>query len=96
MTFLHQSLEALLPRGEVSECNGQQCILDKTRQPRDGDRVLVSMAGMCDWARVVLNPQRIITDDGFILEGELLEDVYIPGVVTHEIVQAWDDDKPCI
>jgi len=77
------------------ELHGRRCIVDKQRHPVNGDSVLIDMSGMYEWAMVMIQPRRIITDDGAFLMDDLLEDLAIMGVVTHEItsLQA-ENDSP--
>ncbi|MDZ7278804.1 hypothetical protein N4G40_11020 [Pantoea eucrina] len=53
--------------------------------PQSGDTVLLDMSGFLEWAQIFLHPHRVITDEGMILESDVLEDVAIVGVVRHEI-----------
>jgi len=64
--------------------------------PLNGDTVLLDMSGFLEWAQIFLHPRRVITDEVMILESDLLEDIAIVGVVTHEIstLQQGIDDLP--
>ena len=71
------------------------CMVDAMRMPQSGDTVLLDMSGFLEWAKIFLHPRRVITDDGMILESDLLEDIAIVGVVTHEITALLSgDDTP--
>ncbi|EJL90202.1 hypothetical protein [Pantoea sp. GM01] len=78
------------------ELNGRRCIIDKQRYPINGDTVLIDMSGMYEWAMIMIQPRRIITDDGAFLMDDLLEDIAVVGVVTHEVLQIHDDELPII
>ena len=74
------------------EWKGRSCIVDEKRRPQNGDTVLLNMSGMYEWGHAYMHPSRIITDDGLTLEDELLEDVAVVGVVTHEVTAIHDQD----
>lgn len=99
MTFVMQPLHQILPTSRscfVRELKGRICIVDAMRMPQSGDTVLLDMSGFLEWAQIFLHPRRVITDEGMILESDLLEDIAIVGVVTHEIstMQESSDDLP--
>ncbi|MRS19398.1 hypothetical protein GJV08_09530 [Enterobacteriaceae bacterium RIT692] len=75
---------------------GRSCIVDEKRRPQNGDTVLLDMSGMYEWAIVMITPRRIITDDGLFLADDLLEDVAIVGVVTHELTLVQEQDGSSI
>lgn len=74
------------------ELKGRSCIVDEKRRPQNGDTVLLDMSGMYEWAMVMITPRRIITDDGLFLTDDLLEDVAVVGVVTHEVTSVHEQD----
>jgi hypothetical protein len=78
------------------ELKGRSCIVDEKRRPQNGDTVLLDMSGMYEWAIVMITPRRIITDDGLFLADDLLEDVAIVGVVTHELTSVQEQDGSSI
>lgn len=78
------------------ELNGRRCIIDKQRYPVNGDTVLIDISGMYEWAMIMIQPRRLITDDGAFLMDDLLEDIAVVGVVTHEITTMHEDDRPTI
>lgn len=78
------------------ELKGRSCIVDEKRRPQNGDTVLLDMSGMYEWAIVMITPRRIITDDGLFLADDLLEDVAIVGVVTHELTLVQEQDGSSI
>jgi hypothetical protein len=89
MTFLLNPLQRLVPTSStcyVVEFQGRTCIIDEQLRPGDGDTVLLDMSGMYEWGNFYKNPHRVITDEGLILEEDLLEEVAIVGVVTHEVL----------
>lgn len=95
MTFVMQPLQQILPTSGtcyIRELKGRMCIVDELRMPQNGDTVLLDMSGFLEWARIFHHPCRIITDDGLTLADDLLEDVAIVGVVTHEITALQSDD----
>jgi len=51
---------------------------------------------MYEWAMIMIHPRRLITDDGAFLMDDLLEDIAVVGVVTHEITTMHEDDRPTI
>ncbi|WP_309835031.1 hypothetical protein [Pantoea sp. SORGH_AS_0659] len=57
--------------------------------------MLIDMSGMYEWAMIMIQPRRLITDDGAFLMDDLLEDIAVVGVVTHEITTMYgEDDLP--
>ena len=74
------------------ELNGRRCIVDKKRNPVNGDTVLIDMSGMYEWAMIMIQPRRIITDDGAFLMDDLLEDIAVLGVVTHEVTSVYESE----
>jgi len=95
VTFLLQPLQHILPASNsccIIELNGRRCIVDKKRYPVNGDTVLIDMSGMYEWAMIMIQPRRIITDDGALLMDDLLEDIAVVGVVTHEISALYEED----
>ena len=83
-----QPLHDILPTSRhcyARELKGRVCIIDELLRPQNGDTVLLDMSGFLEWGIIYLHPRRIITDDGLELENELLEDVALIGVVTHEV-----------
>lgn len=96
MTFVLQPLQQILPTSStcfVRELKGRTCIVDAMRMPLNGDAVLLDMSGFLEWAQIFLHPRRIITDEGMLLESDLLEDIAIVGVVTHEITTLHVQDE---
>lgn len=98
MTFLLEPLQHILSTSDACcmvELNGRRCIVDKQRYPVNGDTVLIDMSGVYEWAMIMIHPRRIITDDGGFLVDDLLEDIAVVGMVTHEITSLYaDDDLP--
>ncbi|WP_210501710.1 hypothetical protein [Pantoea ananatis] len=74
------------------ELRGRSCIVDEKRLLQNGDTVLLDMSGIYEWAHPYMHPSRIITDDGLTQEDDLLEDVSVVGVVTHEVTALHDQD----
>lgn len=98
MTFLLQPLQHLIPTSKscyLVEWKGRSCVIDEKRRPQNGDTVLLDMSGMYEWAMIMIQPRRLITDDGAFLMDDLLEDIAVVGVVTHEIATIYgEDDLP--
>lgn len=95
VTFLLQPLQHILPASNsccMVELNGRRCIVDKKRNPVNGDTVLIDMSGMYEWAMIMIQPRRIITDDGAFLMDDLLEDIAVLGVVTHEVTSVYESE----
>ncbi len=80
----------------VVELAGFRCIVDRSLQPENGSRVLLDMSGMYEWGYTLFNPCQIVTDDGLILEDDLLEDVAVVGVVKYEVTSLPDENRPII
>lgn len=59
--------------------------MDELRRPCNGSTVLLKVAGRLEWGVTRFHPNRILTEDGLLLEDDLLEDVTILGLVTHEV-----------
>lgn len=88
MTFLLSPLQQLLHTSQTRyliEFRARTCIFDEQLRPENGDTVLLDISGTGEWASVWLYPWRIITDEGQVLDEDLLEDVTVVGVVTHEV-----------
>lgn len=85
MTLPAQKLMTTSTTCYLVEWKGRSCIVDEKRRPQNGDTVLLDMSGMYEWGHAYMHPCRIITDDGLTLENDLLEDVSVVGVVTHEV-----------
>lgn len=91
-----QSLQQILPASRtcyVRELKGRTCIVDELRMPQSGDTVLLDMSGFLEWAKIYAFPGCIVTDDGMELQQDLLEDITIVGVVTHEITSFEEHDN---
>ncbi|WP_337022835.1 MULTISPECIES: hypothetical protein [unclassified Pantoea] len=59
--------------------------MDELRHPGNGSTVLLKVAGILEWGVTMFHPNRILTEDGLLLEDDLLEDVTVVGLVTHEV-----------
>ena len=89
VTFLFGKLQELVPTNQdcyLSACNGSLCIIDRYRPAVAGSRVLIDIAGRCEWARVRHSPEQIITDHGKIIAGDALKEVTIVGVAIREVI----------
>lgn len=81
-------LQQLLPTNETCypvELKGRCCIVDELRRPGNGSTVLLDVSGTLEWGMTMFHPNRILTDDGLLLKDDLLEEVRIVGLVTHEV-----------
>lgn len=67
------------------ESRGRCCIVDELRRPGNGSTVLLKVAGRLEWGVKMFHPNRILTEYGLLLEDDLLEDVIVVGLVTHEV-----------
>ncbi|ORM64551.1 hypothetical protein PRCB_16635 [Pantoea rodasii] len=92
MTLPVQKVMATSTTCYLVEWKGRSCIVDEKRRPQNGDTVLLDMSGLYEWGHAYLHPSRIITDDGLTLEDDLLEDVAVVGVVTHEVTAIHEQD----
>jgi hypothetical protein len=92
MTLPVQKVMATSITCYLVEWKGRSCIVDEKRRPQNGDTVLLDMSGLYEWGHAYLHPIRIITDDGLTLEDDLLEDVAVVGVVTHEVTAIHEQD----
>lgn len=87
--FLFSRLQELVPtNGDcyLSACNGSFCIIDRYRPAVAGSRVLLELAGRCEWGLVCDDPERIVTEKGETLESARLQEVTILGVAIREVI----------
>ncbi|WP_338558805.1 hypothetical protein [Erwinia sp. E_sp_B04_7] len=97
--FLFSKLQDLIPTNHdcyLTTCNGSLCIIDRYRPAITGSRVLIELDGKGDWAKVRMNPQQMVTDDGKIIQGDLLDEVTIIGVAIREVVPTYLSSRPGI
>ena len=95
--FLFSKLQDLVPTNQdcyLSACNGSLCIIDRYRPAVAGSRVLIDIAGRCEWARVRRTPEQIITEHGRIIAGDALKEVTIIGVAIREVVPTYRPATP--
>lgn len=92
MTLPVQKVVATSTTCYLVEWKGRSCIVDENRRPQNGDTVLLDLSGMYEWGHSYLHPRRIVTDEGLTLEDDLLEDVAVVGVVTHEVTAIHEHD----
>ena len=78
----------------VVETSDGYAVIDVSRRPLQGDTVLVRYDGRMEFAKLM--GMAFITVDGEAIEGEALDDVEVPGVVTHTIINLTLDDYPVI
>ncbi|MGX6597394.1 hypothetical protein ACWM6M_15410 [Klebsiella quasivariicola] len=77
------------PNTRVFERDGGYVVLDISLKPKQGSQVLIQHGGGTQLAR--LRGQSLITEDGEAIEGEVLDDVTVAGVVTHVICDVRSD-----
>ncbi|HGY5196579.1 TPA: hypothetical protein ACNV6G_001420 [Raoultella ornithinolytica] len=78
----------------VVETSDGYAVIDVSRRPQQGDTVLVRYDGRMEFAKRM--GMAFITVDGEAIEGEVLDDVEVSGVVTHTIINLTLDDYPVI
>ncbi|OQV43378.1 hypothetical protein BZ160_04465 [Pantoea vagans] len=93
MTLPVQKVMATSKTCYLVEWKGRSYIINEKRWPQNGDTVLLDMSGLYEWGHAYLHPRRIITDDGPMLEDDLLEDVTVVEVVTHEVTAIRERDR---
>lgn len=78
----------------VIETSHGFAVIEKGMKPTPDSTYLISYSGGCHFAR--RRGDALITVDGEVLEGEVLDEVDVKGVLTHLINRATDDDNPAI
>ncbi|HHJ2709858.1 TPA: hypothetical protein ACQIU0_004571 [Escherichia coli] len=78
----------------VIETSHGFAVIEKGMKPTPDSTYLISYSGGCHFAKRRGNA--LITADGEVLEGEVLDEVDVKGVLTHLINRATDDDNPAI
>ncbi|MEZ3620165.1 hypothetical protein [Klebsiella pneumoniae] len=71
------------PNTRVFERDGDYVVLDISLKPKQGSQVLIQHGGGMQLA--TLRGRSLITEDGEAIEGEVLDDVTVAGVVTFTI-----------
>lgn len=97
MTFLSQSPELLLSISEDSFSLFTMegfAISDRSMKAIAGDKVAYSLFGVTGIG--LLTSDEIITEEGEVIEGGLLEEVIMLGKVTFEILRTHDSNRPVI
>lgn len=77
------------PNTRVFERDGGYVVLDISLKPKQGSQVLIQHGGGTELA--TLRGRSLITEDGEAIEGEVLNDVTVAGVVTHIICDVRSD-----
>lgn len=77
------------PNTRVFERDGGYVVLDISLKPKQGSQVLIQHGGGTELA--TLRGRALITEDGEAIEGEVLNDVTVAGVVTHVICDVRSD-----
>ncbi|WP_380182918.1 hypothetical protein [Kalamiella sp. sgz302252] len=89
LKFLADRLQDLVPTNDdcyLSACNGLFCIIDRYRPAVAGSRVLLDIAGRCEWAIAHFAPEKFVTMSGETIEGKGLHEATILGVVIQEVI----------
>lgn len=61
-------------------------MIDELKTPVDGSTVLIDVSGVPEWGVLYSYPLRIVTEEDLLFMGDLLDDVTIVGIVTHEVM----------
>ncbi|EIX5057535.1 hypothetical protein BED01_24430 [Escherichia coli] len=78
----------------VIETSQGFAVIEKGMKPSPDSTYLISYSGGCHFAK--RRGDALITIDGEVLEGEVLDEVDVKGILTHLINRAVDDDNPAI
>ncbi|NNS63249.1 hypothetical protein [Escherichia coli] len=78
----------------VIETSHGFAVIEKGKKPLPDSTYLISYSGGCHFAK--RRGGALITVDGEVLEGEVLDEVDVKGILTHLINRAADDDNPAI
>lgn len=78
----------------VIETSQGFAVIEKGLRTAPDSTYLISYSGGCHFAK--RRGGALITVDGEVLEGEVLDEVEVKGVLTHLINRATDDDNPVI
>lgn len=78
----------------VIETSQGFAVIEKGMKPMPDSTYLILYSGGCHFAR--RRGDALITVDGEVLEGEVLNEVDVKGILTHLINRSTDDDNPVI
>ncbi|POT55323.1 hypothetical protein C3432_22960 [Citrobacter amalonaticus] len=78
----------------VIETSQGFAVIERGLKPTPDSTYLISYSGGCHFAK--RRGGALITVDGEVLEGEVLDEVDVKGILTHLINWAADDDSPVI
>ena len=78
------------PNTRLFERSGGYVVLDISLKPQQGSQVLILHGGGTELA--TLSGKALITEDGEAIEGEVLDDVTVIGVVTFTICDVRQDN----
>lgn len=84
--ILHPSATFLVERGNLSY------VVDSSLKPAPGDEVCYELFGEQGVGKMM--GRAIITPDGEAIEGVMLDDMLIRGVVVVQVMKGWDDRLP--
>lgn len=82
------------PNTLVFEQSGGYVVLDVSLKPRQGSQLLIQHGGGTELA--TLRGRSLITEDGEAIEGDVLDDVTVIGVVTFTICDVRQDDNAVV
>ncbi|HBU7546869.1 TPA: hypothetical protein MC769_003176 [Klebsiella aerogenes] len=74
----------------VIETTKGYAVIDRSRKPKNGDVVLITLFDQLHFAKIVANG--LVTDDGQKLTGDELDGIGVDGVVTFTILRAFDPE----
>lgn len=77
------------PNTRLYERDGGYVVLDISLKPKQGSQLLIQHGGGTELA--TLRGKSLITDDGEAIEGDVLDDVTVVGVVTFTICDVRQD-----
>ncbi|MEO3988974.1 hypothetical protein [Pseudocitrobacter cyperus] len=78
----------------VFETSHGLAVIEKGMKPAPESTYLISYSGGCHFAK--RRGDALITVDGEVLEGEVLDEADVKGVLTHLINRSTNDDNPVI
>lgn len=78
------------PNTLLFETGGGYVVVDVSLKPRQGSQVMINYDGRTEIAKVM--GSSLITEDGEAIEGEVLDDVTVIGVVTFTICDVRQDN----
>ncbi|MFB0711912.1 hypothetical protein ACEU59_12140 [Buttiauxella noackiae] len=77
---------------EVIETSSGYVIIDTAMQIENGCTLLICICGQNQFAKIM--GRAFITEDGEVIEGEVVDEVLVLGRVTHFIQRMYEYDSP--